>query len=135
MPSRCSRSPARISQPIIGHFIDRIDPRPVITTGIIIFTIASAAPAIPNAAILFIARALLGVSSGMVIVACYTIIARLYEDAHLRRMANARFMALEMIGSIVGPVLGSVTFWLSGSFSISLYRLLHVRHDCAGACS
>jgi len=26
-------------------------------------------------------------------------------------------MALEMIGSIVGPVLGSVTFWLSGSFS------------------
>ncbi len=106
-----------ISQPIIGHFIDRIDPRPVITTGIIIFMIASAAPAIPNAAILFIARALLGVSSGMVIVACYTIIARLYEDAHMRRIANARFMALEMIGSIVGPVLGSVTFWLSGSFS------------------
>lgn len=106
-----------ISQPIIGHFIDRIDPRPVITTGIVIFMIASAAPAIPNAAILFAARALLGISSGMVIVACYTIIARLYRDAHLRRMANARFMALEMVGSIVGPVLGSVTFWLTGSFS------------------
>jgi MFS family permease len=106
-----------ISQPIVGHFIDRIDPRPVITTGIIIFMIASAAPAIPNAAVLFIARALLGIASGMVIVACYTIIARLYEDAHLRRIANARFMALEMIGSIVGPVLGSVTFWLTGSFS------------------
>jgi ACDE family multidrug resistance protein len=106
-----------ISQPIVGHFIDRIDPRPVITTGIIIFTIASAAPAIPNATILFVARALLGIASGMVVVACYTIIARLYGDTHLRRMANARFMALEMIGSIVGPVLGSVTFWLSGSFS------------------
>ncbi len=106
-----------ISQPIVGHFIDRIDPRPVITAGIIIFTIASAAPAIPNAIILFTARALLGISSGMVVVACYTIIARLYGDAYLRRMANARFMALEMIGSIVGPVLGSVTFWLSGSFS------------------
>jgi MFS family permease len=106
-----------ISQPIVGHFIDRIDPRPVITTGIIIFTIASAAPAIPNATILFVARALLGIASGMVIVACYTIIARLYGDASMRRMANARFMALEMIGSIVGPVLGSVTFWLSGSFS------------------
>jgi len=106
-----------ISQPIVGQFIDRIDPRPVITTGIVIFMIASAAPAIPNASILFVARALLGVSSGMVVVACYTIIARLYGDAHLRRIANARFMALEMIGSIVGPVLGSVTFWLSGSFS------------------
>jgi MFS family permease len=106
-----------ISQPIVGHFIDRIDPRPVITAGIVIFTIASAAPAIPNATVLFVSRGLLGVASGMVIVACYTIIARLYADAHLRRMANARFMALEMIGSIVGPVLGSVTFWLSGSFS------------------
>jgi len=106
-----------ISQPIIGHFIDRMDPRPVITVGIVIFTIASAAPAIPNAIILFAARALLGIASGMVIVACYTIIARLYVDAYSRRMANARFMALEMIGSIVGPVLGSVTYWLTGSFS------------------
>ncbi len=106
-----------ISQPIVGQFIDRIDPRPIITAGIVIFTVASAAPAIPNATVLFVSRALLGVASGMVIVACYTIIARLYTDAHMRRMANARFMALEMIGSIVGPVLGSVTFWLSGSFS------------------
>ncbi len=106
-----------ISQPIVGQFIDKIDPRPVITTGIIVFTLASAAPAIPNAILLFTARAFLGIASGMVVVACYTIIARLYADAYSRRMANARFMVLEMIGSILGPVLGSVIFWLSGSFS------------------
>lgn len=106
-----------ISQPIIGHFIDRMDPRPVIIVGITLFIIAFAAPSIPSAIILFIARAFQGIASGIVTVACFTIIARRYFVAHSRRMANARFMALEMIGAILGPVVGSAVFWISGSFS------------------
>ncbi|MBN1574353.1 MAG: MFS transporter [Deltaproteobacteria bacterium] len=106
-----------ITQPIIGHYIDRIDPRPVITCGIVIFIVASAAPAIPNAVVLYVARALQGVGSALVIVSCYTIIARRYLDAYMRRIANARFMMLEMTGSVLGPLVGAVVFWVTDSFS------------------
>jgi len=106
-----------VAQPLIGHYIDRMDPRPVITAGIIIFIISSAAPAIPNVPILFISRGLSGIGSGLVIVACYTIIARRYLDGYMRRIANARFMVLEMLGAMLGPVVGAFVFWASGSYS------------------
>ena len=106
-----------VTQPLIGHYIDRMDPRPVITAGIVLFIISSAAPAIPNVFILFIARGLQGVGSGLVIVACYTIIARRYLDGYMRRIANARFMVLEMLGAVLGPVVGAFVFWASDSFS------------------
>ncbi|MBN1883303.1 MAG: MFS transporter [Deltaproteobacteria bacterium] len=106
-----------VAQPVIGHYIDRMDPRPVITVGIILFIIASAAPAVPNVTVLFISRGIQGIGSGLVIVACYTIIARRYLDGYLRRIANARFMVLEMVGAVLGPVVGAFVFWASGSFS------------------
>ena len=106
-----------ITQPIIGQFIDRIDPRPVITIGIIIFIFSSAAMAIPDPTVVFISRAMQGVGSGIVAVSCFTIIARLYVDAHLRRQANARFMALEMTGIILGPFVGAFVFGFTDSFA------------------
>ena len=106
-----------VAQPLIGHYIDRMDPRPVITVGIVLFIVSSAAPAIPNVPLLFISRGLQGIGSGLVIVACYTIIARRYLDGYLRRIANARFMVLEMVGAMLGPVVGAFVFWVSGSFS------------------
>lgn len=106
-----------ITQPIIGNYIDRMDPRPVITCGIVIFILSSAAPAVPNALILYVSRALQGVGSGLVIVSCYTIIARRYLDAYMRRIANARFMMLEMAGAVLGPLVGAVVFWVTDSFS------------------
>ena len=106
-----------ITQPIIGHYIDRIDPRPVITWGIVIFIISSAAPAIPNVIVLYVSRAFQGIGSGLVIVSCYTIIARRYLDAYKRRIANARFMMLEMVGAVLGPLVGAIVYWVTGSFS------------------
>ena len=106
-----------VAQPLIGHYIDRMDPRPVIAAGIVLFIVSSAAPAVPSVPILFISRGLQGIGSGLVIVACYTIIARRYLDGYLRRIANARFMVLEMLGAVLGPVVGAFVFWSSGSFS------------------
>lgn len=106
-----------LAPPVAGHFIDRLDPHPFMGWGILIFIVASAAQAVPRADVLFIGRTVQGVGTGIVTVACYTLISRRYTRTSQLRMANARFMVLEMVGSVLGPVVGAEVFRLSGSFA------------------
>ena len=106
-----------LAPPVAGHFIDRLDPHPFMGWGIVLFILASAVQAVPRADVLFIGRAFQGVGTGVVTVACYTLIARRYREISRLRMANARFMVLEMIGSVLGPVVGAEVYRITGSFA------------------
>jgi MFS family permease len=106
-----------LAPPLAGHFIDRLDPHPFMVWGIVLFILASALQALPVTGILLAGRAFQGLGVGVVTVACYTLIARRYTLIAQLRMANARFMVLEMIGAVLGPVVGAEVFRITGSFS------------------
>ena len=102
---------------VAGHFIDRLDPHPFMAWGIVVFVLASAAQALPVTGVLLVGRAFQGLGVGVVTVTCYTLIARRYTRMNRLRVANARFMVLEMVGAVLGPVVGAEVFRLTGSFA------------------
>ena len=106
-----------LAPPVAGHFIDRLDPHPFMAWGIVMFILASAVQALPVTGILLAGRAFQGLGVGVVTVACYTLIARRYSQGGQLRMANARFMVLEMIGAVLGPVVGAEVYRITGSFA------------------
>lgn len=104
-----------VTVPIAGKMSDMFGRRPVLLTGVIIFTIASFLSGISaNIDQLIIYRAIQGLGGGIITANAFTIIGDLFTPRERGRWQGL-FGAVFGLASVVGPLLGG---WLTDSHTI-----------------
>lgn len=97
-----------------GALSDRIGRRTVFTTGMALFTLASAACGLaPDAGTLIAARAAQGLGGAMVFAPTLALMAAVYEGVR-RQAAIAAFAAIASAAGALGPILGGLFVQLLG---------------------
>ncbi|MFG1795169.1 MFS transporter [Nocardia sp. NPDC049149] len=112
----------------MGNLGDRIGRRNILLVGATIFGIASVLAAFaPSAAVLIIARALMGVGGATLLPSSLALISSLFPDARERAAAIGVWTAFFAGGSAVGPIIGGLLlhqFWWGSVFLINIPVLL-----------
>ncbi|WP_107657808.1 MFS transporter [Nocardia suismassiliense] len=112
----------------MGNLGDRIGRRNILLVGATIFGIASVVAAFaPSAAVLIVARALMGVGGATLLPSSLALISTLFPDARERAAAIGVWTAFFAGGSAVGPIIGGVLlhqFWWGSVFLINIPVLL-----------
>ncbi|MET8875905.1 MFS transporter [Nocardia sp. NPDC004604] len=112
----------------MGNLGDRIGRRNILLAGASVFGIASVVAAFaPNAVVLIIARALMGMGGATLLPSSLALISSLFPNARERAAAIGVWTAFFAGGSAVGPVLGGLLlhhFWWGSVFLINIPVLL-----------
>ncbi|WP_433520737.1 MFS transporter [Nocardia pseudovaccinii] len=112
----------------MGNLGDRIGRRNILLVGASIFGIASVMAAFaPSAAVLIIARALMGMGGATLLPSSLALISSLFPNARERAAAIGVWTAFFAGGSAVGPILGGLLlhhFWWGSVFLINIPVLL-----------
>ncbi|MFI6482843.1 MFS transporter [Nonomuraea sp. NPDC050663] len=112
---------------MFGALGDRYGRKPLVLAGLAVFGVASAAAAAaPNAGLLILARALLGVGGAMIMPATLSIIRQVFTDRRERAIALGVWSAVAAAGAAVGPLIGGllVGIWWGAVFLINVPILL-----------
>ncbi|HEY3465131.1 MAG TPA: MFS transporter [Amycolatopsis sp.] len=98
-----------------GSIADRLGPRRVYRTSMVLFALLSVVCAVaPNATGLIAGRALLGASAAGLVPASLALLAALYPEPAKRSKAVGTWAALSSIGFVAGPVIGGALVDLGG---------------------
>ncbi|MFI6365445.1 MFS transporter [Nocardia sp. NPDC050630] len=112
----------------MGNLGDRIGRRNILLAGASVFGIASIMAAFaPSAAVLIIARALMGLGGATLLPSSLALISSLFPNARERAAAIGVWTAFFAGGSAVGPILGGLLlhhFWWGSVFLINIPVLL-----------
>jgi DHA1 family bicyclomycin/chloramphenicol resistance-like MFS transporter len=112
---------------VVGPLADRFGRKPVMLSGLTLFTIAAIGCALaPSIAVLIVARILQGVGAGAVAVLPRAIIRDLFEG----REARLQLAGVSMVFSVaplIGPTIGA------GLLAIGPWRLIYATHALVGA--
>ncbi|WP_353961385.1 MFS transporter [Antrihabitans cavernicola] len=112
----------------MGNLGDRIGRRNILLIGASVFGLASVLAAFaPNAAVLIVARALMGVGGATLLPSSLALISSLFPNARERATAIGVWTAFFAGGSVAGPVIGGLLlhhFWWGSVFLINLPVLL-----------
>ncbi|MFJ3233270.1 MFS transporter [Streptomyces sp. NPDC086787] len=113
---------------LFGTLGDRIGRRRVLLLGYALFGVASAVAALaPNAQVLILARALLGVGGAMIMPATLSILRQVFPDRRERALAIGVWSAVAAVGAAVGPLLGGFLlehFWWGSVFLVNIPLML-----------
>jgi EmrB/QacA subfamily drug resistance transporter len=108
----------------MGNLGDRIGRKGVMTTGLVVFGIASAVAAFSAGAdALIVCRAVMGCGAAMIMPATLSILANVFTDARERRRAIAYWSLMNAAGTTVGPVTGGLLlrhFWWGSIFFVNV---------------
>ncbi|MGY4102511.1 MFS transporter [Nocardia sp. R16R-3T] len=112
----------------MGNLGDRIGRRNILLAGASVFGIASVMAAFaPSAAVLIIARALMGMGGATLLPSSLALISSLFPNARERGAAIGVWTAFFAGGSAVGPIIGGLLlhrFWWGSVFLINIPVLL-----------
>ncbi|MPT46944.1 MAG: MFS transporter [Sphingobium sp.] len=118
----------------MGTLADRIGHRPLMLTGLCIFTLASAMAAFaPTPALLITARAILAVGASMIIPSILALIRLSFTDDKERAFALGLWSTVASGGAAIGPLAGGVLlehFWWGSVFLINIPIMLIVLPIC-----
>ena len=108
----------------MGALGDRFGRKRALTSGLVIFGVASVAAAFSDSSTsLIIARAFMGVGAALIMPATLSIITNVFEGKE-RGRAIAAWAAVAGVGIILGPVLGGYlleSFWWGSIFFINIF--------------
>lgn len=108
----------------MGNLGDRIGRKGVMTTGLVVFGVASAVAAFSAGAnALIVCRAVMGVGAAMIMPATLSILANVFTDARERRRAIAYWSLMNAAGTTVGPITGGLLlrhFWWGSIFLVNV---------------
>ncbi|MEU3840021.1 MFS transporter [Streptomyces sp. NPDC028635] len=113
---------------LFGTLGDKVGRRRVLLLGYGLFGIASALAAFaPDAQVLILARALLGVGGAMIMPATLSILRQVFPDRRERALAIGVWSAVAAVGAAVGPLLGGFLlehFWWGSVFLVNIPLML-----------
>ncbi|MFF9818796.1 MFS transporter [Streptomyces sp. NPDC014006] len=113
---------------LFGTLGDKVGRRRVLLLGYALFGVASALAAFaPNAQVLILARALLGVGGAMIMPATLSILRQVFPDRRERALAIGVWSAVAAVGAAVGPLLGGFLlehFWWGSVFLVNIPLML-----------
>ncbi|MFE1339221.1 MFS transporter [Streptomyces sp. NPDC058733] len=113
---------------LFGTLGDKVGRRRILLLGYGLFGIASALAAFaPNAQVLILARALLGVGGAMIMPATLSILRQVFPDRRERALAIGVWSAVAAVGAAVGPLLGGFLlehFWWGSVFLVNIPLML-----------
>jgi EmrB/QacA subfamily drug resistance transporter len=108
----------------MGNLGDRIGRKGVMTTGLVVFGVASAVAAFSAGAnALIVCRAVMGCGAAMIMPATLSILANVFTDARERRRAIAYWSLMNAAGTTVGPITGGLLlrhFWWGSIFFVNV---------------
>ncbi|MDP4534736.1 MFS transporter [Alkalimonas collagenimarina] len=108
----------------MGALGDRIGRRKLLMIGAFFFALASIVAAYaPNAELLIIARALLGIAGATLMPSTLALISNLFQDARQRAFAIGIWATMFALGMALGPVVGGVLlelYWWGSAFLVAV---------------